>query len=143
MKNEPCDETRTFPMLRFPPVRSLTGLKHLLGITKEVGNDPGLPEALRARMLALEDEVNMVMGQYLGAVEGHLRADSKGKSVVLGLVLNSSRAQTRRWWLNSPQSSGAERHLTVRKGASKTILVNAIRTGCSPQQSALPMLLSA
>ena len=46
------------------------GLKHLLGITKEVGKDPGLPEALRARMLALEDEVNMVMGQYLGAVEG-------------------------------------------------------------------------
>ncbi|XLS98122.1 hypothetical protein HN51_040857 [Arachis hypogaea] len=34
------------------------------------GKDPGLPEALRARMLALEDEVNMVMGQYLGAVEG-------------------------------------------------------------------------
>ncbi|KAF3660791.1 Cytochrome subunit alpha [Capsicum annuum] len=32
----------------------------------------GLPEALRARMLALEDEVNMVMGQYLGAVEGFL-----------------------------------------------------------------------
>jgi len=45
-------------------------LKHLLGITKEVGKDPGLLEALRARMLALEDEVNMVMGQYLGAVEG-------------------------------------------------------------------------
>ena len=25
-KNEPCDETRTFPMLRFPPVRSRVGL---------------------------------------------------------------------------------------------------------------------
>lgn len=44
--------------------KNLTGLKHLLGITK----DPGLPEALRARMFALEDEVNMVMGQYLSAV---------------------------------------------------------------------------
>ncbi|WMV25243.1 hypothetical protein MTR67_018628, partial [Solanum verrucosum] len=43
--------------------------QHLLGITKEVGKDPGLPEDLRARMLALEDEVNMVMGQYLGDVE--------------------------------------------------------------------------
>ncbi|KAH0658657.1 hypothetical protein KY290_008875 [Solanum tuberosum] len=49
-----------------------TSKEHLLGITKEVGKDPGLPEALRARMLALEDEVNMVMGQYLGAVEGFL-----------------------------------------------------------------------
>ncbi|KAJ8528930.1 hypothetical protein K7X08_035748 [Anisodus acutangulus] len=38
--------------------------------TLEVGKDPGLPEALRARMFALEDEVNMVMGQYLGVVEG-------------------------------------------------------------------------
>ncbi|KAH0781513.1 hypothetical protein KY290_001111 [Solanum tuberosum] len=46
------------------------GLKHLLGITKEVGKDAGLLEALRARMLALEDEVNRVMGQYLGAIEG-------------------------------------------------------------------------
>ena len=25
-QNEPCDETRTFPMLRFPPVRSRVGL---------------------------------------------------------------------------------------------------------------------
>ncbi|KAH0725158.1 hypothetical protein KY284_001023 [Solanum tuberosum] len=49
-----------------------TSKEHLLGITKEVGKDLGLPEALRARMLALEDEVTMVMGQYLGAVEGFL-----------------------------------------------------------------------
>ncbi|MCD9558807.1 hypothetical protein HAX54_016427 [Datura stramonium] len=41
------------------------------------------------------------------------------------------------------KSSGAESHLTLRKGARKTILVNAIRTGCLSQQSDLPMLLSA
>ncbi|KAF3618143.1 hypothetical protein FXO37_34329 [Capsicum annuum] len=48
------------------------GLKHLLGITKKVGKDPWFLEALRARMLAIEDEVNMVMGQYLDVVEGIL-----------------------------------------------------------------------
>ncbi|KAJ0103127.1 hypothetical protein Patl1_06112 [Pistacia atlantica] len=56
-----------------------------------------------------------------------------GKNSVGPLLLgrlDSERAQARRWWLNSPQSSGA----------SKTILVNAIRIGCLPQ---LPMLRSA
>ncbi|KAF3672013.1 Photosystem II CP43 reaction center protein [Capsicum annuum] len=66
-----------------------SGLKHLLGITKEVGKDPGLPEALRARMLSLEDEVNMVMGQYLGAVEG------KGLTGMIGT--RHTNTTTSRW----------------------------------------------
>jgi len=68
-------------------------LKHIIGITKEVGKDPGLPEALRARMLALEDEVNMVMGQYLGAVEGmneHFTLVGGGRELSSCLVVQKS-----------------------------------------------------
>ncbi|KAH0705997.1 hypothetical protein KY285_010532 [Solanum tuberosum] len=60
------------------------------GYFKGVGKDPGLPEALRARMLALEDEVNMVMGQYLGTVEGVLGKfpSSYAVSSTPGIALN-------------------------------------------------------
>ena len=68
-------------------------LNYLIGITNEVGKDPGLPEALRARMLALEDEVNMVIGQYLGAVEGmneHFSLVGGGRELSSCLVVQKS-----------------------------------------------------
>ena len=50
-------------------------------------------------------------------------------------------AKSRSWLTTLEQSSGPE--VVVELAAERAILVNAIRTGCSPQQSALPMLLSA
>ncbi|KAF3635483.1 hypothetical protein FXO37_25967 [Capsicum annuum] len=60
------------------------------GLILEVEKDLGFHEALRAKMLSLEDEVNMVMGQYLGAFEGFLGKFPSAYAVssTLGIALN-------------------------------------------------------
>ncbi|KAH0682623.1 hypothetical protein KY290_021207 [Solanum tuberosum] len=101
------------------------------------GKDPGLHEAMRARMLALEDKINMVMGQYLGAVEGG-RSEDDRLITPCSLLTSIGREPPFRVWFIVSNAAGNPKQISNRNCYKKPISYLFCRTSSSPSLLSLP-----